>query len=336
MGTNISSQTGTQIVNSYMSEINSAVASAITTVSLNTANNQSVTINVCRTAVTQGNLITNQVSTQNQTIMAASLSTVVENVKNNISAITQQFLQQTSSQEAGWLATAFNINVQDNTQVQNFSQMIANSVSSSVMTVCSDELESSQSITLNLCGYINGNIITNQSAAQNISLSCVSKQIVNFIASNSEYVQGIQQAEQQAMQTAGGLFDFLYYIAIAFVIIIFFLVIMSTISHIYRQPKQQQVPPGQRPLPPGYQQRPLPPGYQQRQLPPGYQQRRLPPGYQQRLPPGYQQRQLPPGPPGYQQLSPVYRPRPTVTPVSQSRVRRPPISIPRVPRLPPI
>jgi hypothetical protein len=251
MGIAFNSQISTNITESYLNIIttitNSAASSNFTTASNNNSLNVQICPPSCQGACTiNGNVSINQKNTAQVTSTTTTLQNVVDTVKSQIASQTTTFVKQASSAEQSWLSTAFGINVNVQTTIDRVSEIINNSISSDASSVCRTDVINDNSINLQICGNINGSLLTNQSNAAIAASSCITKQMIKNLLSNTEFVQGMITADQQATVNQGGPFDFLYWILVFFAFIIFIVVIAGIIRYLTRSPK----PPKTQPLQP--------------------------------------------------------------------------------------
>lgn len=301
----LSANISKQIVNSYTSAITSVVTSAVTKVQQNVTVSSAIQIIACsreKCGFTSNdscssNINVNVANGAQTTISAATFQKVVLSIKNDIKNSVTSAIKENAQTPgaAGWFSTAFGININDSSQVDNFTTNIANYITSTASTTCSNSVFSDISVDLLLCGIIN-NVNVNSNNAVISSVGCVTQQAVSYFLDNKSYVEGIQNADQQAQQTDP--YSFIYYIAIAvlvFIVILVFFGVYSAFKPSRNPQPQGPPPPGFRgPPPPGFG-GPPPPGFRgpsPRGPPPRNQPSRGPPPRSQ-LPRGSLPRGLP-------------------------------------------
>ena len=245
MGGNFQSSLSEQISESYFSMITSITAQAATRLNLTNEQINNLTINFCeppcgRVCIAQ-NITSNQTNTLQQSIDAQTLSKVVADVKNEIVNQTWQWVQQQDSSTQGWLSVAFNVQINDQVQVNKVSEKIANSISDDTSTACAGFNFEENNQTLNLCGTV-GTITANQSNAIISAVSCITNQVLNSSVFNSEYASSIQRADQQAYSEQQGIFGWLETIAIIIALIVIVFIIAHMLIHLSGGYKPKNVP----------------------------------------------------------------------------------------------
>jgi hypothetical protein len=241
------------IVNNYMQEINSVVATAVTNANLQTTTILNSTFSLCGPAcyipgeplpvcIIKENVTLSQTAGTQAIVDTAQTVSIVQNSQNAISTTTQNFINQSSTSDQGWLSTALGININDINQVINVSDQIANYVATTAKLNCTANTFTEENLNVNVCGYVQGNFIVNQNAATNVVFSCVNKQIVNFFASNTERANNVNKADQTALAMQEGATTFLDYIIYAFVIITVVMLVIGLITHLSRANKPVAIP----------------------------------------------------------------------------------------------
>lgn len=255
MGLSFSQQISKDITNGYLAVINQLTASATTRLNNSTLTVNTVFLSACdlkacgRPCFVDGINVTvsNNVTVQ---LDAQTLQQVIDQVKSEITDATTQYVQSLNQNEQAWLGFAFGINVQDQQTINNFSEQITNTISNNAFTECSSQLITSNGVNIVLCNVTqpaNVTIRNDVLAAQ----SCISKQIVTNIVSNTLLFNGMQFADQQNYNTTNGPFSFLYYIGLFILFIIIVVTIAGIIRYATREPRPprpEPVRPAQRPV----------------------------------------------------------------------------------------
>jgi hypothetical protein len=248
---NIQSDTTKQVISGYYSVVNDVV----TTASANAKSTQTAITTVCpikECGFTNGqdarlscSIIGSVNNSQNTNIInqldAGSMSDVIVMVKNSLTSVTRNYLDDVKKNFPAWFSVAINV-VNDNHESEDsISSMIANSVSSNTNSVCSSEIAQTQESTILICGIVGANVNNVQNAFQANAMSCITKQIVNFASTNT-VVRDAINAATLATENGSDSGNIIKYIVIAVLIII----IIVTIGYFFGGSSTPAPPPATR------------------------------------------------------------------------------------------
>ena len=227
----------TNVFNAYYDVVNTLVANAISDSKLKSSSAQFVQTTTCGPEcysqyapkipgdciITDINIV--QSSDIRNQYTGGSMSDVIANVKVNLATQTENYINNITNTHADWGTVALNVITNANTTVSNISANIANSVSSNTESFCHLEANQDQQARLLLCGIVNG-VSINQSVYQTNVMSCITKQIVRFIASDGIITKAINAANNAT--TIGN--QYLIYAIVGIVLVIIVFIIIGALS----------------------------------------------------------------------------------------------------------
>lgn len=248
MGLNFSQQISKDVTQGYMDAVNELTSSATaslntTTLTVNNLNLQLCGSNVCGPGPCNiKNVNINQRAGTSLQLSVGTLQQVVIAVTNKLEDTTTQYVQSRNQSEQAWMSFAFGINSQYQSTISSFAQKISNLITQNVSTNCNSSVISSNTARIVLCGNIDGDANIRQDADVLEAISCISKQIVNNIVSNTELYNGMQYADQQNYSSSSGPLSFLYYIGLFILFIIIVVTLAGTIRYVTREEVKSRMP----------------------------------------------------------------------------------------------
>lgn len=199
-----------QILSDYTKIVNDVVNSVYNTaISQCTAGN---TLSIqtggvdCPFEFTNGTFNIFQVAGTNCTLTSSNISQLGTTLKNEIQNKTQQFLEQQSQNEQGWLAVALSLQINQATNVTEITNQIFNSINNNIINSCSSVSNALNTGQLKLCGVYNGATFNiNQNATVTALTSCVNQAVINTFVNNPVLNDLVQKTEQKLKSKQEGI-----------------------------------------------------------------------------------------------------------------------------------
>lgn len=254
---NFQANQSNQIAASYLSMVTNIIASAATRIATTNEMINMVNINHCGPPCvgpcSADSIDIAQSNSIQQTTTAEDVSNIVATVKSQLTSATVQWVQQQSTSDQGWLATAFNVQINDTNAVTKVAENITNNISDDTTTACAGFNFDENSATLLLCGVVTKAVILTQTNAVTNIVSCINQQTLKAFVAGSEYASTIQTADQIAYSKQSGLFGWIETVAIVIAIVIVLFLIVHLLLHVggHYKPKQPVLPPNIPLSPPG-------------------------------------------------------------------------------------
>jgi len=248
-GLSVTSSTTKNIIDTYMSAVNTSVQTTIQSSDITQGSSQTLQLNVCTVDVCGedairyckiGDVNVNQNSISNSYLNSGVLSKVRTQFSNNLKSFNENFISNTTSSQQQWLTIAFNFNFNDSTQVQNTVESITNQMVTSLKNECSTMQNAAQNAKTALCGYVGSFSLTQQNAV-NSAVSCVTQNLNSVFVQNSEYAEGIQKANNATMDGGPSLFTVLEWIGLGLLILIIIFIIIRLITYASRGEHKDEV-----------------------------------------------------------------------------------------------
>ena len=209
---NLQSAVSKQVAASFTNEVNTTVnnvinqsdlaCSASDTFNLCTgcipASPANPTPAICPFSLTDGSINITQVNTLNCTLNSTNITSISNSLKTNLQNNISQWITQNLNNFQGWLAFAFNTQAGQSTNREQVSTDIANSITNNISNQCSAELGANTVGVISLCGYFEGSSFNYNQANTLTSLtSCINKDVINNIESNTIINEMVQQTDQK-------------------------------------------------------------------------------------------------------------------------------------------
>ena len=233
MGFNIQSSSTTATQNDYTNFINSFVTNVVNNSSVTCNTNQTYNINfgsipasggfppqTCAFSFNNGNINVTQTSAQNCNLTAENINEISATITNNITNQLSQWITNNLSSNQGWLSIALSSQAANNISAQQVAAMITNNAITNISSTCAAEISAAQSSNISICGVFNNtNFNLTQAAVITNLTSCINKNTINYIASNTQLNAMAQTADNKLSSTQEGLSTIAKYIIIAVVVV---------------------------------------------------------------------------------------------------------------------
>lgn len=176
----------------------------------------------------------NQKAEANCQIKAENLNQIQIDIKNNIATQVEQFLKQDSKSIQDWLAAAISLQINDATTATEIANLVQNSIRTDVQNFCQAQVFSNNNAKISLCGtFVNTRFDLAQDVLATGLASCVNKNLVSAVSSNSTLTKLIQDTDQKLSSEQKGATDFIKWIAIIGGIILLLLIIGAGIWFLF-------------------------------------------------------------------------------------------------------
>ena len=239
MGFNIQSASTTATQNDYTNFINSFVTNVVNNSSVTCNTNQTYNINfgsipagggfppqTCAFSFNNGNINVTQTSAQNCNLTAENINEISATITNNITNELSQWITNNLQSNQGWLAVALNSQFANNISAQQVAAMITNNAITNISSRCAAEISAAQSSNISICGVFNNtNFNLTQAAVITNLTSCINKNTINYIASNTQLNGMAQTADNKLASSQEGLSTIARYIIIAVVAVVILIII---------------------------------------------------------------------------------------------------------------
>lgn len=206
---NLQSEVSKQVASAYNKVVNSIVNDAINQANLSCTADEEFNLSTgiipasqgfpaepCPFGFTNGTIIVGQQSTLSCSLRNQNITSISNTIKNNVATQTEQWIKMNFNSFQGWLAFAFNTQEGRSTTISKVSNDIANSVSNNILNQCGAELNSRSVQSIALCGYYTNDTLDFSQNTTIISLtSCLNKNIINDIVSNTVVNEMVQQTD---------------------------------------------------------------------------------------------------------------------------------------------
>lgn len=177
-----------------------------------------------------GSITIDQNLTASTVVTAESLSSVSQNVQNNIATATEQFVKNVSAANPGLLSAAFAGQFTDTSFAAYLSANVKTSINADATQICSTMTVTDQGVTQLICASVGGIVISQNASITNV-VSCIMKQVIKQVGTNSTINNVLQRADNIA--SAGESWN--AYIIIAVIVVIILMVLFALYKYWNKQ-----------------------------------------------------------------------------------------------------
>lgn len=232
MANNFQSQSALDQISALTDAVNEISQTINVTQTASTVNVNNLTIEVCPTALIQGDFTINT----KQTIKSLSqlnaqvTSYTIAQSQNDIQNKIVQAISQLATSKQGFFAIANNESNQQQQSLLNLTNEVMNEAFNKVQSTCQNYIENYNKAKIIVCGTYKRNVSidTEQQATSNLITSCIMDSIFQAAQTNTVVNNILQKSDQVAKSTQLGLESLLWGV-IALVAVIGILVIVSAI-----------------------------------------------------------------------------------------------------------
>jgi hypothetical protein len=240
MGFNIQSVSTTNTLNDFNSTINSAIFNVVNNASVSCSAgtfldlkvgsflvsdiNGNKTFAICPTTA-QG-IDVSQFSNQTCSLTQQATNNLQQDATNSVNSAIKSWINNNLSNNQGWLAIATSVATTNNQNVDDIVNKLTNTLTADITNKCSSFLQGSESGIISICGdFGNKGITVNQSVIQTNLTSCITKNTISAIQSNTVVNNIAQQVDNKLANTQEGLSTIAKYIIIAVVAVVVLIII---------------------------------------------------------------------------------------------------------------
>lgn len=178
----------------------------------------------CPFNFTNGVMSITQTAGTNCQLSSNNVNNLTSQFQTQLTNETQQFIQQNASNSQGWFATAFSLQIQGATTVDDVMNQIKNSTKGNFNNTCTSVSSALNEATVRLCGYYDSTTFDfNQNALITAITSCINQNVIDTWTSNTVLNQLWQQTDQQLASTQSGLSMGLIILIIVIIVIVIIL-----------------------------------------------------------------------------------------------------------------
>lgn len=248
MGFNVQSEQTKATQKSFTTAVNSAVESAVNNASVKCLSTNEFTVDIgsvpgytmngqtfppqqCPLKVTNSTINISQVNAPVCNLNSDNISSIQNTFTNDFSNQIVQWINSNFNSEQGWLSIAFSSQSANNISRQEVATQIANNVVANIQNSCAAEIAANNRLIISICGEFDQDVINIQQKAIITNLtSCINKNTINFIASNTQLNGMAQTADNYFSSQQEGLSTIAKWI-IAGVVIVVVLIIIGVLLY---------------------------------------------------------------------------------------------------------
>lgn len=231
MGNSFQSESTEQTLADFTQYLNSAVMNAYSDSLSECGAGNSITFNVgilnngqtCPAGITNSTLDLTQSATSNCNLTATNITDFSSTVQNLVQNTVTEFIQQATGVSKGWLDIGNSWQQENNVSNTQLATMISNNFTGSVTDLCSNINSATNSQTIALCGFYDGDTFNlGQNAMVTALTSCINNIVMNNFTSNQTLNNYWTQTDQAAAAKGSQLLT----IIIAAVLLVIILVVV--------------------------------------------------------------------------------------------------------------
>lgn len=238
---NIQSNVTKQTLADYTNVVNSTVAKVFNNAAAQCASGNTFTLQTggqdCTFEMRNGTINVFQTAGTNCKLDNQNITDLTADFQTQITNNTKQFIEENSKNKQGWFATAFSLQIQGASNIEQVMTQITNETKIDFTNMCSSVATALNYAKVILCGYFDATTINfTQNALVSSLTSCVNHNTINIWTSNAILNNLWQSTDQKLASEQAGL-NFTWVFIISSIISVILLLIIGVGVYFYIKQK---------------------------------------------------------------------------------------------------